>query len=468
MCVVVAMSQSSGVPQGVVELCVGLCSWSEPCLIECKRFFPPACKDKLAHYAKVLPCVEVDTSSYAIPTNKRTGEWVKSTPSDFVFHYKLLHLLSLRAQSFSSLPWRVKEILEIEKGSTYSSEELCYYRTLSREAKNMLWRCVRESLAPIQERNQLGVIIVQFPRTFVHTEPSNVLYLEELLNELKDFRVALEMRTAEWFSIRESHPDIYEKLYRILASHGKSCLVYVDDDAIINGRQLPLPPKEPDPLFVAPTFMYSRIHRRSGEYRVLPAEQVAEWHDRIQHWKERVRENLPSGETGFVFLLISTAAEDHSIVNADNLGAPFPEHKGYAQKIKQQSIKRGIGAFFSSKSSAGPSLSTPVSSSSSSAGTAPSATSSSAATSSVATVIDLVGDQEEEEKETSSGMAGGQRTASDPTASLEDGSPSTKRRNTGSPKSPAPQRSKSGGKPSSAGPSTASRNFMSQFLKQPK
>ena len=39
-------------------------------------------------------------------------------------------------------------------------------------AKNMLWRCVRESLAPIQERNQLGVIIVQFPRTFVHTEPS--------------------------------------------------------------------------------------------------------------------------------------------------------------------------------------------------------------------------------------------------------------------------------------------------------
>ena len=44
MCVVVAMSQSSGLPQGVVELCVGLCSWSEPCLIECKRFFPPACK----------------------------------------------------------------------------------------------------------------------------------------------------------------------------------------------------------------------------------------------------------------------------------------------------------------------------------------------------------------------------------------------------------------------------------------
>ena len=35
------------------------------------------CADKLAHYAKVLPCVEVDTSSYAIPTNKRTGEWVK-------------------------------------------------------------------------------------------------------------------------------------------------------------------------------------------------------------------------------------------------------------------------------------------------------------------------------------------------------------------------------------------------------
>ena len=40
-------------------------------------------------YSVKFPCVEVDSSCYAIPSASTTARWVKRTPPGFVFHFKV-------------------------------------------------------------------------------------------------------------------------------------------------------------------------------------------------------------------------------------------------------------------------------------------------------------------------------------------------------------------------------------------
>jgi uncharacterized protein YecE (DUF72 family) len=58
----------------------GVCSWTDSTLIACERFYPKTIKttsERLAFYSTQFPCVEVDSSNYAIPPPHRVEKWVK-------------------------------------------------------------------------------------------------------------------------------------------------------------------------------------------------------------------------------------------------------------------------------------------------------------------------------------------------------------------------------------------------------
>jgi uncharacterized protein YecE (DUF72 family) len=58
----------------------GVCSWTDSTLIACGRFYPKTFKtnsERLSFYSTQFPCVEVDSSNYAIPPPHRVEKWVK-------------------------------------------------------------------------------------------------------------------------------------------------------------------------------------------------------------------------------------------------------------------------------------------------------------------------------------------------------------------------------------------------------
>ena len=76
-------------------------------MVKCGRFYPPYAKtaaDKLTHYSTRFGCVEIDTSTYAIPRQTVVAEWIKATPANFVFHIKAYGLFASRSVPPSALP----------------------------------------------------------------------------------------------------------------------------------------------------------------------------------------------------------------------------------------------------------------------------------------------------------------------------------------------------------------------------
>lgn len=69
----------------------GTCGWSDSSIVKCGRFYPGSVKtteDRLLHYSRVFPCVECDTSNYAIPRPTVVEKWLKCVPAGFKFHFK--------------------------------------------------------------------------------------------------------------------------------------------------------------------------------------------------------------------------------------------------------------------------------------------------------------------------------------------------------------------------------------------
>lgn len=69
----------------------GTCGWSDSSIVKCGRFYPASVKtseDRLLHYSRFFPCVECDSSNYAIPSPAAVEKWVKCVPAGFKFHFK--------------------------------------------------------------------------------------------------------------------------------------------------------------------------------------------------------------------------------------------------------------------------------------------------------------------------------------------------------------------------------------------
>jgi uncharacterized protein YecE (DUF72 family) len=177
---------------------VGTCSWTDPTLLSSGRFYPYSARlaeARLQYYASQFNIVEVDSSYYAMPTERNSYLWAERTPDDFVFDFKAFRLFTQHPAPANSLPKNVREELDPElqrKGNLY-------YRDLPAELTDELWQRFESSLLPLDTVGKLGVVLFQFPPWF-YPGSQQLDYIEMCKDRLPQYRVAVEFRNNLWLS----------------------------------------------------------------------------------------------------------------------------------------------------------------------------------------------------------------------------------------------------------------------------
>ncbi|NLY54569.1 MAG: DUF72 domain-containing protein [Firmicutes bacterium] len=151
---------------------VGTCSWTDPTLLNCGRFYPPEAKTaeaRLRFYAKHFDTVEVNSSYYHLPAERNSHLWVERTPAGFIFNIKAYKSLTLHE--------RGKQPDELE------------------------WRMFASAIAPLHAAGKLGYVLFQFPPWFTCTL-ANQAYILECQERLPDYRLAIQFRHPSWLASR--------------------------------------------------------------------------------------------------------------------------------------------------------------------------------------------------------------------------------------------------------------------------
>jgi uncharacterized protein YecE (DUF72 family) len=193
---------------------IGTASRADPSLIECGSFYPSDVKSpeaRLRFYASQFPLVEVDSPYYAIPSAKTAKQWAERTPDDFVFDVKAFRALTTHQTQPRVLPRYIAESLPERAKKTV------YYKDLPNELRDALWSEFKNALVPLKQAGKLGVILFQFPPWFTPS-PGNRAHLEECVERMKGYLLAVEFRNRTWFGERGT-PKTLALLRDLNAAH---------------------------------------------------------------------------------------------------------------------------------------------------------------------------------------------------------------------------------------------------------
>ncbi|MFL2134579.1 DUF72 domain-containing protein [Desemzia sp. FAM 24101] len=152
---------------------IGLTGWSDHELLETSR------STKLEDYAGHFPFVELDTSFYAIPSEKNLHNWMSKTPESFCFLPK----------AYQAMTQHKKWIED------FSSEAQMFSAFLTR-------------FEPMLEQNRIKAFLFQFPPYFGCTK-ENVTYLRKVRTWMKDTPIAVEFRNSSWYSNQNKEATLY-------------------------------------------------------------------------------------------------------------------------------------------------------------------------------------------------------------------------------------------------------------------
>src|SRR4051812_11853110 len=128
-----------------MTILVGTASWTDKSLIDSGKFYPQDVKSpeaRLRYYAVQFPLVEVDASYYAIPAATVAEHWAQRTPQHFIFNVKAFRALTGHQFQPKFLPKHLQQALRAPLNSKL------YYRDLSGEIQDELWRLFFEAVTP--------------------------------------------------------------------------------------------------------------------------------------------------------------------------------------------------------------------------------------------------------------------------------------------------------------------------------
>ena len=178
------------------RILVGSCSWTDPSLIACGRFYPSgvtSAEARLRYYAGQFGIVEVDSTYYAPPSARNSALWAARTPADFVFNVKAFAWLTHHAAAPDRLPdWLRSRLPDEVRG-----KRSVYARDVGEREMDLVWQLHREALAPLAEAGKLGAVLFQFPPWFVRSH-ENRDYLRSLPDRLPGWPLAVEFRGGGW------------------------------------------------------------------------------------------------------------------------------------------------------------------------------------------------------------------------------------------------------------------------------
>ena len=320
------------------RILIGTCGYSDTSLVQCGKFYPSkSVRDKLSYYCTRFPCVEIDTSSYAIPSPAVTKKWASTTVPGFTFLIKAFGLFTAGGITTASLPQCIR-------GQLSCTEPYIIESQMPPEALSSCWNVFNEAILPLYNANKLGCILFQF-----HFDPSeaNLERIRVCRRRLDPrYAMAAEFRRRSWFT-----QGVWrERLVDALRRHG---IAFVSADELEHEtaqkdreqRGLPMGAvRKVLPIAMEYTnseFHYVRIHRRHGTL-----ERVLSTHE-IQHWVERLR--IISHKIDRIFFLFGTDWEDAPMRNAAALRAALPKEFVYAWTPKPSNP--GILQYFGRKGS---------------------------------------------------------------------------------------------------------------------
>jgi uncharacterized protein YecE (DUF72 family) len=129
--------------------------------------------DELAFYAEHFDTVEINSSFYRVPAPATAASWAERTPPGFEFSLKLYQ--------------------------KFTHPEM-FTRATGADATDLGQRDVdqfRTAIDPLAQAGKLGALLAQFPASFKN-EPDSRGYLEWLLEQFREYLVAVELRHRSW------------------------------------------------------------------------------------------------------------------------------------------------------------------------------------------------------------------------------------------------------------------------------
>jgi len=178
------------------DILIGTCSWTDPTLIESGRFYPAwarSAEARLQYYTSQFGLVEVDSSYYALPS-ERTGQlWVERTGEKFIFDVKAFRLFTQHPTPLTALPKDIKQALPLD----VKEKANIYQRDMPTELISELWIRFERALLPLDSAGKLGVVLCQFPPWFYPGEQQRD-YILSCRERLPQYRIAIEFRHSSW------------------------------------------------------------------------------------------------------------------------------------------------------------------------------------------------------------------------------------------------------------------------------
>lgn len=282
---------------------VGTSSWTDPTLLA-SGWYPSEVKtpeQRLAHYADRFPLVEVDSSYYALPSERNAALWVERTPPHFTFDVKAFALMTQHPAQVKALPKDLRDAAPEGKRSVYVKD-------LPASVLDEVWEMFRSALMPLHSAGKLGAILFQFPEWFVPSR-ANKEYVASCVARLPDYRVMVEFRRKTWMD----PPEAAERTLAFLAEHG---IAYVCLD-MPQGFTSSLPPVT---AATSTELAVLRFHGRNRDTWKKPGLSAAERFDylytekQLREWVPRVEEL--AGRARQVHVLFNNCYADKGVRNA--------------------------------------------------------------------------------------------------------------------------------------------------------
>jgi uncharacterized protein YecE (DUF72 family) len=287
------------------EILVGTCSWTDKTLIESGRFYPTwarSAEARLRYYASQFQIVEVDSSYYALPSERTSCLWVERTADGFIFDVKAFRLFTQHPTPPSALPQDISEALPAE----LKGKAAIYQRNIPPELVAELWRRFEQALLPLDSAGKLGVVLFQFPPWFYPASETRE-YMLACSDRLGQYMIAIEFRNNDWLSDRN-----IEKTLGFLRDHNLA-FVCVDEPQGFRSSVAPIAEATTDIGLV-------RFHGRNRDTWEKRGISVAErfnylyTEEELHGWASKLK--VLATKTRQLHVLFNNCHQDKAVANA--------------------------------------------------------------------------------------------------------------------------------------------------------
>ena len=290
---------------------IGTASWTDPTMIAPGVFYPrgaDTAEERLHHYASTFPVVEVDATYYALPAARTAELWVDRTPPDFTFDIKAHALMTGQGTETKRLP----KVIRDELTDALRAKPRIYAKDLAPPLQDLVWTMFREGLAPLDERGQLGSILLQYP-SWVFPSSENRAVIAEAVERLDGWQCAVEFRHGSWLNEKNA-----ERTIRFLSDRGIA-FVMVDEP---QGFRSSVPPVT---AVTSKDLAIVRFHGRNARTweakGITPAERFRYLYsrDELGEWVPRIRQ--AASEARETHVLMNNCYANYGTTNARELAS---------------------------------------------------------------------------------------------------------------------------------------------------